>query len=186
MAEHVCPVWVGYLLASPIRRLFHNPGAILGPYIKPGMTVLDVGCAMGFFTLPMAHLVGPGGVVIGADLQPRMLDVLERRARKAGVADRIQRRQCGKTALNLHDLSAAVDFALAFAVVHETPDDERFFAELAETLKPGGALLFAEPSDHVTNEAFALSLSAAERQGLTILERPRICRSHAALLAKRA
>jgi len=40
---HVCPVWVGYLLASPLRKLLQNPDKILAPYVKPGMTVLDVG-----------------------------------------------------------------------------------------------------------------------------------------------
>ena len=49
MAEHVCPVWVGYLLASPVRKLFDNPEKVLAPYVKEGMTVLDVGSAMGFF-----------------------------------------------------------------------------------------------------------------------------------------
>ena len=43
MAEKVCPIWVGYLLASPVRRLFQNPDKILGPYIEDGITVLDIG-----------------------------------------------------------------------------------------------------------------------------------------------
>ena len=43
MAKHVCPVWVGYLLASPLRKLFHNPKKILGPYVEEGMKVLDIG-----------------------------------------------------------------------------------------------------------------------------------------------
>jgi len=51
MAKRVCPVWVGYLLASPIRKLFQNPQRILSPYVENGMKVLDVGCAMGFFKI---------------------------------------------------------------------------------------------------------------------------------------
>jgi len=58
MAERICPVWVGYLLASPVRKLFENPKKILGEYIKEGMTVLDLGSAMGFFSIPAARLVG--------------------------------------------------------------------------------------------------------------------------------
>jgi len=61
MAEKVYPVWVGYLLASPIRKLFQNLHKILGHYIEKGMKVLDVGCAMGFFSLPLAGMVGPMG-----------------------------------------------------------------------------------------------------------------------------
>ena len=52
--------------------------------------MLDVGCGMGLFSLAMAKLVGDQGQVIAVDLQQKMLDVLRRRAEKAGVADRIQ------------------------------------------------------------------------------------------------
>jgi len=34
MAGKVCPFWIGYLLANPLRRLFQNPDRILGPYVK--------------------------------------------------------------------------------------------------------------------------------------------------------
>jgi cyclopropane fatty-acyl-phospholipid synthase-like methyltransferase len=37
---------------------------MLGPYVKPGMTVLDVGCGMGFFSIGMARMVGDEGRVI--------------------------------------------------------------------------------------------------------------------------
>ena len=89
MAEHVCPVWVGYLLASPIRRLFHNPQQLLEDYVQPGMTVLDVGCAMGFFSIPMAKWVGPRGRVLCVDVQEKMLRSLKKRAQKNGLLDRI-------------------------------------------------------------------------------------------------
>ena len=50
MAERVCPPWVGYLLASPIRLLLHNPRKILSPYVGDGMTVLEPCPGMGFFS----------------------------------------------------------------------------------------------------------------------------------------
>ena len=62
MAEHrVCPWWVGYILASPIRKLTHDPAGILAPFVRAGMTVLEPGPGMGFFTLELARLVGPTG-----------------------------------------------------------------------------------------------------------------------------
>jgi ubiquinone/menaquinone biosynthesis C-methylase UbiE len=73
VAHRVCPWWIGYLLLSPFRRWGQNPNAVLGPYVTRGMTVLDVGCAMGFFTLDLARLVGSNGRVIAVDLQSRML-----------------------------------------------------------------------------------------------------------------
>ena len=67
MAERVCPVWVGYFLTSPIRKLFQNPQKILSPYVENGMKVLDIGC--GFFSLPLAQMVGSKGKAISVDVQ---------------------------------------------------------------------------------------------------------------------
>ena len=69
MPEKVCPVWIGHLLASPLRRLVQNPKKILEPYVRNGITVLDFGCAMGFFSLPLVHMVGSNGKVIIAKLR---------------------------------------------------------------------------------------------------------------------
>ena len=184
MAEHVCPVWVGYLLASPLRKLVQNPNKILGPHVSGGITVLDVGCAMGFFSLPLARLVGPAGKVVCVDLQEKMIRSLARRARKAGLSDRIEARSCRQDSLGLDDLGGQIDFALAFALVHEVPDAARLFGEICETLKPSGRLLVAEPSWHVSAEAFEASVSLAEQNGFATVNRPRIGRSRAVLLEK--
>jgi len=48
MPTHICPWWLGYLLASPIRRLWQKPEEILAPYVKSGMTVLEIGPGMPF------------------------------------------------------------------------------------------------------------------------------------------
>jgi len=44
---HVCPWWSGYFIDNPLRRMLHDSKAILKPYVKPGMMVMDVGCGMG-------------------------------------------------------------------------------------------------------------------------------------------
>ena len=85
MSHKVCPWWLGRLLASPARRLVHDPAAILPPFVTAGMTVLEPGPGMGFFTLELARLVGPRGKVVAVDVQPRMLSGLRRRAAKAGL-----------------------------------------------------------------------------------------------------
>lgn len=127
MAKRVCPFWIGYALASPLRKLYQDPFAILSPHVRPGMTVLDIGSAMGFFTIPLAELVGENGRVIAIDMQERMLDVLMDRADKSGVSKIIEVRACRENSLCIGDLIGAVDFALAFAVVHEVPEAETFF-----------------------------------------------------------
>ena len=106
MAERVCPWWLGYLLASPIRRWFEKPEEVLGPHLKSGATALDVGCAMGFFSLPMAEIVGPSGRVLCVDLQERMIRSLRKRASRAGLSDRIETRVCSTSSLDIGDLIA--------------------------------------------------------------------------------
>jgi ubiquinone/menaquinone biosynthesis C-methylase UbiE len=185
-AQHhrVCPVWVGYLLASPIRTLVQNPRKILAPHVSAGMRVLDVGPAMGFFTLPLARLVGPSGRVICVDVQERMLSTLMRRARRAHLADRIEARGCDADSLRVADLARTIDFVLAFAVVHEVGDASRFFREVQGVLTPRGRVLFAEPRGHVSARAFQESLSAAKQNGLHQTESLKIARSHAAILER--
>ena len=59
MPNSVCPWWLGYFIDNRLRRLIHDPARIVAPYIRPGMTALDVGCGMGLFSIAMAGLVGP-------------------------------------------------------------------------------------------------------------------------------
>jgi len=184
MAEHVCPFWVGYLLLSPLRKIITNPVRILRPYVRPGMTVLDAGTAMGFFTLPLARLVGRSGHVIAVDLQEKMIASLKKRAVKAGLDARIEYRVCTQDSLRIDDLQGRVDFALAAAVVHEVPDPRRFFTEIFAALNTGGSLLFSEPAGHVSADAFNGSLSLARAVGFEIRTTRRVLRSHSALLAK--
>jgi len=184
MAEAVCPWWVGYILANPLRRLFQDPKRILAPHLKAGMTALDAGCAMGFFSLPMAEMVGPEGHLICVDLQQRMIDNLSRRARRAGLLERIDARVCSGDSLGIEDLADRVDFALAFLVVHEVPDARAFLAQIHAALRPGGQLLIVEPRGHVKAQAFEDTVLAAQQAGLKFTGRPTTGRSHTAMLQK--
>ena len=166
MAEHVCPYWVGYLLLNPLRKLLENPDKILGPFVQEGMTVLEPGCGMGYFTLPLARMVGPKGRIVAVEIQQKMLSALERRARKEGVLDRIDLRQIGPKGLGVEDLSGEVDFAVALHMIHEVPDQSSFFNEIRKALKSGGKLLIVEPKGHVSQAQFDQTLTIAEKIGL--------------------
>jgi len=183
-APHICPWWLGYWLASPLRRIFYKPSKVLAPHVRPGMTVLEPGPGMGFFTLELARLAGASGRVIAVDIQPRMLAGLTRRARKDGVLDRIDARLAAPDSMGLADLAGAVDFTLAFAVVHEMPAAAPFFREVAGASKPGARLLFAEPTGHVTVAHFEAELQAARGAGFAFVEWLTLRRSRAALLER--
>jgi SAM-dependent methyltransferase len=182
MPHSVCPWWLGYLLASPLRRLRHDPAKIIGPYVREGMTVLEPGPGMGFFTLELARRVGASGRVVAVDIQPQMLDRLKRRADRAGLLARVDIRLAQSASLGLADLAGAVDFVLAFAMVHEMPSAAAFFREAAQVMKPGARLLLAEPEGHVQPALFEAELAFAAEAGLEVSERPGIRRSLAAVL----
>jgi len=174
MRDHICPPWVGRLLLTPLRRLVENPNKIFAPFVNEGMVVLEPGCAMGYFTLPLARMVGSEGRVIAVDIQPEMLASLERRARKAGLVDRIEIREAGPEGLGIADLAGTADFCTVVHVAHEVPDQNLFFSEISNTLKPGGKVLLMEPGWHVSKEEFDLSISAAAAAGLRTTESPHV------------
>ena len=170
MRDHVCPPWVGRLLLTPLRRLVENPRKILGPFVREGMVVLETGCAMGYFTLPLARMVGPQGRVIAVDIQTDMLVALERRASKAGLADRIDIRQAGLDSFGIDDVAGTADFCSVIHMAHEVPDQDRLFREISAALKPGGQAFLMEPGWHVAEDDFGISLSAAASAGLRKIE----------------
>ncbi len=178
---HVCPWWIGYVLIGPWRKWLQNPEVILAPHISEGMTVLDVGPGMGFFTLDMARLVGSSGTVIAADVQQRMVDGLMQRAEKAGLRDRIRPVVCRNDTLESPE---PADFALAFAVAHEAPDQKQFLQQVKSSLKPGGSVLIAEPKGHVSESRFESVMNDALAVGLELVNRPEIWRSRAALFRR--
>jgi ubiquinone/menaquinone biosynthesis C-methylase UbiE len=182
--SRVCPWWLGYLLASPIRKLVQDPEQILSPYVAEGMIAVDIGCGMGYFSIPMAKLVGNRGKVICVDLQEKMLASLKRRAAKAGVLEQIEMQRAAANSLRLEDRAGAANFVLTFAVVHEVPDQARLFSEISAALKTGAKLLVAEPKGHVSEKGFAATLSIAQANGLAVAATPPIRHSHSALLAK--
>ena len=181
MSHRVCPWWLGYLLVNPLRKLYHNPENILRPYMREGMTVLEVGSGMGFFTLPMARLVGESGHVVCVDLQEKMLRAVKKRATRAGLIDRIELRVSTPVSVCIDDLVEKVDFALVFAVVHEVPDAKQFLLEIQRSLRKSGLLLFSEPAGHVSREAFEGTLATAQMLGFRIVDSPKIKGNHSSL-----
>jgi ubiquinone/menaquinone biosynthesis C-methylase UbiE len=171
---------MAYLFDNPLRPLIHDPERILGPYVKPGMTVLDIGCGMGFFSLRMARMVGPEGKVISLDIQARMLAILEKRALKRGLCERIEGRLVEEETF---PVKRPVDFALCFWMVHEVPDQVLFFKELYLALKPGAQVLIAEPGmRHVKRQDLEETIHIAAGEGFSVTHRPKIRMSHAVVL----
>jgi ubiquinone/menaquinone biosynthesis C-methylase UbiE len=177
----VCPPGLCFTFSNPARRFLQNPYKILQPYIKPGMTILDVGPGMGYFTIPLAALSGDTGKVIAADLQQAMLEGIRRNAEKAGLTSRITLLH---TKTDEIGITEAIDFCLAFWMVHEVPDRKRFLGEIFTQLKPGGLFLLSEPKIHVSKKSFSATVEIAKWLGFHAAGTPKIFLSRTVLLKK--
>jgi SAM-dependent methyltransferase len=161
----VMPWWMNYLLVSPIRRLIDNPRKVLEPVVAEGMAVVEPGCGMGFFSLPIARMIGRYGKLYCLDLDVRIINALTKRAVKKDLHGRIEARVVKPGSLGLEDLKGQADLCAAINLVHEVPDKPKFFAEVFEVLRPGGRLLMVEPAFHLKDEVFSRELKQAGEAG---------------------
>jgi len=176
-SHRVCPWRNAYFFDNTLRRLFQNPEQIVRPYINEGAVSLDLGCGMGFFSIAIAKVAGPRGRVYSCDIQQPMLDVLAKRAARAGVGDRIT------TALAPSDgpeLPIQADFAVASWVIHEVDNLPLFLSRLRACLKPGAGFLIMEPKFHVSLRQFDETIKTIEEAGFKLTDRPKIALSSSA------
>ena len=178
--NRVCPVELAHSLDSKMRKWVQNPQKILAPYINEGMTVLDIGCGPGFFSIEIAKMIGKNGRVISADLQEGMLQKLYDKIKGTELEGKITLVKCEKDKINI---SERVDFILAFYMVHEIPDKNLFFKELKKILNEQGQFLIVEPKlFHVSQKDFALTVALAENNGFKIFQGPKLSFSWSAIL----
>jgi len=178
----VCPVEKAGGLDNKIRRLFQNPKKILRKYVNGGMTVLDLGCGPGYFSIAMAEMICESGLVIAADLQEGMLDKLKDKVKGTQLEKRISTH---RTKENEIGISNNVDFILAFYMLHEIPNQENALKEIKSILKPNGIFFLVEPKYfHVSKDEFKKNVNKAIELGFRVVERPRIFFSRAVVLKK--
>jgi ubiquinone/menaquinone biosynthesis C-methylase UbiE len=165
--ERICPVERAGQLDNSFRKWIQNPQKILKPYIKEGMSVLDIGCGPGFFTVEIAKMLNGSGKVIAADVQEGMLNIIRKKVSGTSLEQRIELHKSDFESIGVVE---KVDFALAFWMVHEVRNQKRFFEELASIIKPNGLLLIIEPKIHVTKRKFWDMVDLIKEYGFTIYE----------------
>jgi ubiquinone/menaquinone biosynthesis C-methylase UbiE len=138
---HLHPLKKTGALESRLRLLLQNPRRILKKYIGPGMTVLDLGCGTGYFTLEIAKLLEMKGKVVAADVQKGMLEILKQKVRNSELHKQIQIHNNQENTLSLR---VKFDFILAFYCFHEMKYIDNIACELQEIVKPETKILISE------------------------------------------
>lgn len=109
--------------------------------LATGMTVIDLGCGPGFFTIAARAIVGDTGRVIAADVQPEMLDYLRDRLTQVGITD-VTYALATENAVPVE--TGIADLVLVALVVHEVDDPGAFLVECARLTKPNGTVAVIE------------------------------------------
>lgn len=179
--DHTCPWWLCFTFDNPVRGLFQNPFKILGGYIHPGDTVLDIGPGMGYFTFPLSHMAGEKGNVVALDIQEGMLKRLEKKV----IKNKVENIQTKLYDGNKFGLEEKFNFILLFWMYHEVNNKQVFIKQIGSVMKDGAKLLIAEPKIHVDKKRFNASIQLLTDEGFKIIEEPPIPLSRSVLMQKK-
>lgn len=154
-----CPPGYIFLLDSPlINRVAGAEILIERAGVKPGMKVLDAGCGPGRLTIPLAKILQDSGEVSAFDMQPAMLDRLQKRL-TANELDNVEiiQGQFGENLLG----SDRFDRVFLVSVLGEIPDQVGALREIHQALVPGGILSITEvlPDPHYQRKSTVIHLA---------------------------
>jgi ubiquinone/menaquinone biosynthesis C-methylase UbiE len=136
------PQFMADAVDNPLRRRLQPPDETPARHgIQPGMRVLEIGPGKGTYTLATARRVGESGRVTTIDIEPKMIERVERRAREEGIQN-IEARVADEYELPFED--GLFDAIYMIAVIGEIPEPERALNEFHRVLSLHGTLAFSE------------------------------------------
>lgn len=131
------------LLEHPWRLWYRKPGETVDQLgIRPQMTVLELGCGTGLFTVEIAQRLGEGGQLHVVELQEAYLRQAQQQVKTAGVQTRVAFHHSGAYALPID--TDSVDLAVVIATLGQIPERLTTLNELRRVLKPGAHLVISE------------------------------------------
>ena len=136
------PEFAANLIDNPLRRRIQPPDELsIRHGIKPGMTVLEIGPGNGTYTIATARKIGDSGKLITIDIEPKMIQRVQKRVQKEGITN-IEARVANVFDLPFEDNS--FDLVYMIAVIGEIPTPEIAMKEFFRVLSPHGSLVFSE------------------------------------------
>jgi SAM-dependent methyltransferase len=161
-------------LEDPERIAWQKPDEVVAALgLSPGAIACDLGAGPGYFAIRMARAVGPGGRVHAVDVDPRMIEVLTRRAQEAGASNVHPHLASGADAAP----PEPCDLVLLVNAFHHFRDGVATLRRIASALRPGGRIANVDfhdrdlpvgpPPDHKVSRASFLA--AAKSAGLEVV-----------------
>jgi ubiquinone/menaquinone biosynthesis C-methylase UbiE len=139
------PSFIGHFLDSNHRRRLQPPDKIIqASGIKKGITALEIGCGSGAFTTFIARAVGSNGMVYALDIQPKMLEQLKNKLKRAENKDIKNIKPVLASAYALPFDDNSLDLVYMVSVFQEIPDKNKTLKEIKRVLKSGGILFISE------------------------------------------
>ena len=136
------PEFAANLIDNPLRRRFQPPDEMpIRHGVTTGMLVLEVGPGNGTYTIAAARKVSDSGKLITIDIEPKMIQRVQKRVQKEGITN-IEARVANVFDLPFEDNS--FDLVYMIAVIGEIPTPEIAMKEFFRVLSPQGSLVFSE------------------------------------------
>ncbi len=157
-----CPSWLGWMveLDNPFSKINRAATIIENSDLKPGMSVIDIGCGPGRLTIPLAKKVGPTGKVLAMDIQTAMLDKVKNKSIAANLTNiNFLHGGIGDGKLEQNEF----DRAMLVTVLGEIPNQEKALKEIYNGLKGNGTLSVTEIifDTHFQRQSTILKLAKA-------------------------
>jgi len=154
---------------DPERKKWQDPEEILSSIgLREGMTFVDAGCGEGYFAIPAARIVGPGGMVFAFDINPEAIAVLREQATGGGFLNLRAETGSGEEIVMCHGCADLVFFGID---LHDFADPSLVIRNAREMLKSSGKLVdldwkaiqmaFGPPAQKRFSEEKAAKLIAA-------------------------
>ena len=134
--------------------------------LKTTDSVADIGCGIGYFTIPAAQMIGDN-CAYALDTSPEMLAEVELRSTAAGIKN-IETVKTAELDLLIPDES--VSFGLMVNVIHEIVDKIQFLEEISRIIKPGGKLAVIDWEKAETEMGPPIDHRIAKEEVVSMLE----------------
>lgn len=155
-----------HVLDEPKRRELLPPYQTLEKLgLKPKDVVADIGCGIGYFTIPASEIVGETGKVFAMDILPEMIQEVQKKVEENNIKN-IRTILTEENDLKVD--SGTITYALISEVLHEAEDIQKFLYEVKEIMAEGGRIAVLEwqktddgwgpPFDHRLDKSYTEKL----------------------------